>query len=242
MLALRRTLLAAFALIMALMVTLLSVACDKDSGAEITANSSTPVTAGSTSGVAATGGANLERLIRAMGKPYPDGDPRYLSSNAYDYTKDNPAFDAIVAMGYDALPGLEKSLTEMGLRDYLACIAIEKITRCDLKQLKQFAWDDAGRFLVQWNWYLEQMPLVVEKIVTSGDPPQAKARQIAELGAPAVPYVVEHAESVDEQDGSEMTETLATLLLDAKPALTVDEFGNLNADTIGKLKAYVEDR
>ena len=72
--------------------------------------------------------------------------------------------------------------------------------------------------------------------------PAAQAAEIAKLGAPAVPYVVERAESLDEQDGSEMATTLGALLEGAEPASTVDEFGEVNAQAIAKLKVYVEAR
>ncbi len=65
------------------------------------------------------------------------------SSNPYDYVVDNANFEAIVALGLDALPILEQGLHATDaddLREYIMCIAIEEIARCDLKQFEEFAW------------------------------------------------------------------------------------------------------
>ncbi|MBN1629370.1 MAG: hypothetical protein JW990_06390 [Thermoleophilia bacterium] len=182
-------------------------------------------------------------LIQTMSKPYPEDDGRYLSSNPYDYTKDNPAFDQIVALGYDALDPLEAYLPDhAGLDGYLVCIAIEKIMRCDLKQFGEFTWADAISFRTQWSEYLAEMPSLVDEVLARELSPAARAAQIATLGAPAVPYLVEHAESLDEQDGTEIATTLGALLENAEPASTVEEFGEVNAQAIAQLKVYVEAR
>jgi hypothetical protein len=185
----------------------------------------------------------LSALIKQMVKPYPEGDSRYLSSNPYDYIKDNPAFDAIVAMGYDALPVLEADLTAGGLGNYLDCIAIERITKCDLKQFGQFAWADATSFRTQWNKYLVEMPSMVlaSFALSSYYPP--KPLGIERLGAPAVPYVIDRAlQHPGVANPSEVLHTLQTLLLDAKPATTIAEFAELNRVAIEKLRAYIENR
>jgi hypothetical protein len=223
------------AVLVLVLATLALAACDEP----------TPAGAGDGSSVTVAADDGLRDLIEAMAKPYPPGDARYLSSNAYDYTRDNPAFDATVAKGYDALPGLEEYLrTEnpRGLDGYLICIAMEKITRCDLKQFEQFAWADAGGFQVQWNRYLEQMPPLVDAALKSGKSPEDQAQEIAKLGAPAVPYVVDHADSIVAAGGSDMAEALAAILRDAKPGNTVEKFGDNNSDAIAQLRSYVENR
>lgn len=191
------------------------------------------------------GGADLGALIEAMDALYPEGDPRKFSSNPYDYVCGNPAFDSIVAMGYEALPGLDEHLRSNntgGLRDYLVCVAIETITRCDLKQFEDFAWADSPSFAGGWNHYLERMPSLVAGILEGDMSPRAQAGEIRKLGAPAVPYVVEYADRPDEQHGSEITAALGIMLLDAEPAVTVARFKELNADAVATLRAYVEGR
>ena len=185
---------------------------------------------------------DLGVLIKQMAAPYPDGDSRYVSSNPYDYTKDNPAFDAIVARGYDALPGLEADLTAGGLGNYLDCIAIEKITKCDLKEFTQYAWGDAISFRTQWNSYLKQMPSAVMTAFALSSYAPPKPIGLEKLGAPAVPYVIDQAKRTGVWNESEVVGTLQSLLLNARPAATIAEFAQFNATTIEKLRAYVENR
>lgn len=165
------------------------------------------------------------------------------SSNPYDYVVDNANFEAIVALGLDALPILEQGLHATdadGLREYIMCIAIEEIARCDLKQFEEFAWDRAQVFKEKWNNYLKDMPTRVGQIIDGGQDLRAQADQIAELGAPALPYVVERAEAIDRGNGHAIVAALEKSLVEAKPATTVCEFAEKNADSIQKLKSYVE--
>jgi hypothetical protein len=205
----------------------------------------TPPNAGTGGSGTIAAGGDLGGLIASMARPYPPGDARYLSSNAYDYTRDNPAFDAVVAEGYGVLQGLEDYLIDKdarGLDGYLVCIAIERITRCDLKQFEEFTWADAGRFQVQWNKYLEQMPSLVDGVLGSGVSLEDQAKEIVKLGAPAVPFLVDHADSIDEDDGNEIAEALAAIVPDAEPGDTVEEFSDNNKGAISQLRAYIENR
>ena len=210
-------------------------------GAVTTVATAAPAS-GTTSQTAAPAPAEVAALIEQMAKPYPEGDPRYLSSNPYDYTKGNPAFDAIVALGYDALEALEADLTAGGLGNYLDCIAIETITRCDLKQFPQFMWADARTFATQWNSYLKQMPSLVEGafMLSSYYPP--KPVGIESLGAPAVPYVIDMAARTGVAKEGEVVATLHSLLAGSMPAATIAEFAQVNRAAIEKLRAYVENR
>lgn len=233
--------------VLGLAVLLSLAACRSAEGqTETTTRATTVATAApassTTSQTAAPAPTDLGALIEQMAKPYPDGDPRYVSSNPYDYTKGNPAFDAIVAMGYDALAGLEADLTAGGLGNYLDCIAIETITRCDLKQFPQFMWADARTFATQWNSYLKQLPSLVEGafMLSSYHPP--KPVGIENLGAPAVPYVITTAARMGVANESEVVATLHSLLTGSMPATTMAEFAQLNRVAIERLRAYVEDR
>lgn len=188
---------------------------------------------------------HLRALIKALPTPYPPGDDRYLSSNAYDYLDDNPAFDEIVAMGYDVLPGLQEHLattTTAGLGDYLVCVAIETITRCDLKQFEIFAWADSRTFKEQWDRYLREVPSLVKDIIECDLCARVQGSEIAKLGAPAVPYVVEYADLLDSQYGSEVPGVLSTVTIGSVPTATVAEFRDKNAGIIEVLRTYVEDR
>jgi len=193
----------------------------------------------------------LQELIAALPTPYPADDVRYASSNPYDYLEDNPAFDEIVAMGYDALPGLDRHLATTataGLGDYLVCAAIESITRCDLKQVEGFAWADSRTFWGRWNQYLKRMPTLVDEILERDPSFWIQGEEIVKLGAPAVPYVVEYADRIDEQQDSgipvllRIPALLSTLVPGSEQAATVAEFKARNAEVIDQLKSYVEDR
>jgi hypothetical protein len=168
-----------------------------------------------------------------------------MSSNPYDYIKDNPSFDAIVALGVDALPVLEQGLRateESGLREYIMCVAIERIAGCDLKQFGDSAWDRAEVFKAKWNDYLKGMPARVKQIMESGHDLQALADQIAKLGAPAVPYVVQYAGSIDKGNDRAMAQALGRSLAESEAGATVGEFAGKNAGLVEKLKTYVENR
>ncbi len=78
------------------------------------------------------------------------------------------------------------------------------------------------------------------QIIDGGQGLRAQADQIAELGAPALPYVVERAEAVDRGNGHAIVAALEKSLVEAKPATTVRGFAEKNADSIQKLKSYVE--
>ena len=70
-----------------------------------------------------------------------------LSSNPYDYAKDNEYFQNIVDMGYPALSLIEETISKSqnnGLREYLLAIAAEEIAKVNLKT------DDAGNNY-QWE-------------------------------------------------------------------------------------------
>ncbi len=165
-----------------------------------------------------------------------------LSSNPYDYTIDNPQFDTLVSIGYDALPALEAELNSSansGLREYMICIAIEKITGCDLKQFGDSQWDTARAFRDKWPVYLRSMPGRVKDILASKASAGEKDRQIAQLGAPAIPFVIDNISLVDEADDAEMAATLAGAMGGSARADTVGEFATRNASEIRKLRSYV---
>lgn len=188
---------------------------------------------------------HLRALIQALPTPYPAGDDRYLSSNAYDYLDENRAFEEIVALGYDALPGLEEHLATTataGLGDYLVCVAIETIMRCDLKRLEDYTWADSRVFAERWDRYLREVPSRVEEIIQCDLCARVQGSEIAKLGAAAVPYVVEYAETLDAQYGSEIPGVLSTVTLGSTPTTTVAEFREKNREIIEALRAYVEDR
>ena len=63
-----------------------------------------------------------------------------MSSNPYEYVKNNSYYDRLVSKGISILPILEKKINENqygdGLLGYITAIAIEDITECNLKEDK----------------------------------------------------------------------------------------------------------
>lgn len=192
--------------------------------------------------VAAEVDNNLAAMMAGIDK---DDSATGLSSNPYDYIMDNPNFDAIVALGYDALPALEQALraTEAdGLREYIICIAIEQISSCDLKQIADSEWDRAQVFRQKWDDYLKEMPARVLQIMEGELSAESKVREITALGAPAIPYAVDYADVLDEEVGAEAARAFSAVLAEGKSADTVGELTAANADVIKQLRAYVESR
>ncbi|MHB8172701.1 MAG: hypothetical protein ACYDG6_14425 [Thermincolia bacterium] len=188
---------------------------------------------------------NLDKLMQDIDNKDSKNPELYLSSNPYDYIKDNPHYNEIIKIGYDALPVLEDELKKTnasGLREYILSIAIEEITKSDLKQFESYQWDRAENFKLKWNQYLKDIPTNVEKIIKSDNPPKKKEKEIEKLGATAVPYVVQYAESIDQETNSEMASILSKMVTNGNVSKTVDEFNNKNKDTIQKLQKYVETR
>ncbi len=166
-----------------------------------------------------------------------------LSSNPYDYVKDNPEYREIVALGYDALPALEAALNdseEDGLREYMICIAIEEITNCDLKQFGDSRWQDTVGFRSQWPAYLERIPDRTRDILSSNMNPDDKTKAIRQLGAPAVPYVADNAGLLSDAESAALAPTIGELLEGGRGGASVREVARLNAARIRELRAYVE--
>lgn len=190
---------------------------------------------------------NLDKITGQIDKNDGTDSIRYLSSssNPYDYTKDNPYYDELISAGYDVLPVLEEKLnnsSESGLREYIMCIAIEEIAGCNLKQFEDSQWDSAKNFKLKWDQYLKEVPVKVENILKSSKSPEEKEQEIAELGSPAIPYVIRHVNLIDKETNSKLSNMMSRLIKNGKPAKTVTEFKKNNEEIIQKLQEYVENR
>lgn len=165
-----------------------------------------------------------------------------ISSNPYDYTVGNAEYAKLVAMGYGALPALESELdrsADSGLREYLICIAIEEITQCNLKQFGDSNWETASTFKVKWPKYLASMPTRVNGILTSNLSAEDKGARISQLGAPAVPFVIDDAGLLSDTERSAVTNALAGITRGSRMDTTLRGFADHNADQIASLRAYV---
>ncbi len=116
-----------------------------------------------------------------------NGQPLYMSANPYDYTLDNEEYDKLVAMGpgaLDALCVLQKNAAAYGSLDrYILAIAIEEITKIDLKYSTQFFWEDADTFADAWARFSAQAEADVQSVLQDASlTVSEKTRQICFYG------------------------------------------------------------
>lgn len=193
--------------------------------------------------MAADVGARIDKMMEPTALDSGGSAMGGLSSNPYDYVKENPEYRKIVALGYRALPALEVALNESedsGLREYMICIAIEEITNCDLKRFGDSRWEAADGFKVEWPTYLESVPDRTRDIMSSKMTLDEKREELTKLGAPAVPYVVDNAGLLSISEDKEMALTVGRLLRTGTTAATVRDSASQNAGMIRELRSYVE--
>ncbi|NOU64995.1 hypothetical protein GC096_13240 [Paenibacillus sp. LMG 31461] len=155
-----------------------------------------------------------------------------FSSNPYDYIKNNEDFENIVNLGNDALPYLDKKLSnskQNGLQEYITAIAMERIAKVDLKENESSTWENGKGFAAKWNLHLTSIPSSVDAILTDKQSnSDDKVRKIIKLGTPAIPFIADQIERGDDS------------LFPALIALTKGDGNNAVADeTISNKKEWV---
>ncbi|KNZ70207.1 hypothetical protein Tfer_1082 [Thermincola ferriacetica] len=146
--------------------------------------------------------AGLNNDINQMMEEVADNsaDPKIaMSSNPYDYIKNNEGFNNLVAYGFDGLPELRNKIRNSpnnGLEEYLLAIAIEKITKLNLKG-ENYGWTNAKEFSKAFDNHLKSIPNQVTNIVKSSDPDDIKIKNLIRLGTPAIPYIMDQIEAGD---------------------------------------------
>lgn len=97
----------------------------------------------------------IEESLKTEGAYLSNGMPLAMSSNPYDYVKDNAEYDKLIALGEESLDDLYKLQQDQEKYDsfqrYIIAIAIEEITKTDLKQSEEYFWMDADGFSEKWN-------------------------------------------------------------------------------------------
>lgn len=177
----------------------------------------------------------LQKNIIAL----PEMNPKLAaSSNPYDYVKDNKEYQNIVALGNAAIPALTELLNdtpENGLTEYIYAIALEQISKTDLKA--ETGWSTAKQFAKKWNVHLSQIPEKVSQIVNSDDSNAEKIQRLNKLGTPAIPFILK---SIDAGHSN---------LVPSLDYLTGGEAGNnykswydKNSDTVEKIRSFVIDK
>ena len=109
-----------------------------------------------------------------------------MSSNPYDYIKNNKYYDQIVSFGIDAVPVLEEQIESgevEGLCAYLSALAIEDITSCKIGNKPNYEWDSAPQFSTKWKEYVENISCEMESILSDENTSmQGKIKKIKDYG------------------------------------------------------------
>lgn len=124
-------------------------------------------------------------------KYYVNGLPLALSSNPYDYVSNNSEYDKLVEMGPDAIEALEAGLRNSekyaSLDRYIIAIAMEDITKIDLKRVETYEWQDANTFLSSWSNLKDVVSTEVPQIVNDKSLSEdEKCKEIAKFGILAI--------------------------------------------------------
>lgn len=169
------------------------------------------------------------------------------SSNPYDYIKENKDFDSIISLGNDAIPALHKRLSKSpndGLQEYILAIAIEQISKTDLKKKQSSQWETPKGFSKQWNKHLKELPATVDAITNSQAAPEDKINQIIELGTPAIPFILEKIETGNEELFPAVLELTknSKVSVGEKSVLNKKEWASKSKSDFINLKNYVLDQ
>lgn len=171
-----------------------------------------------------------------------------FSSSPYIYIRDNPYLDELVNYGWEIVPLLERKIdnsNENSKKEYFFAIAIEKITKTDLR--RGSGWGTGKDFIITWKYHLRLIPSRVEKIMASNLDKNIKEERLVKLGVMSIPPLLENIENND--TNIDMKEVLSRLLTEKeKKELKFSENTNLKEWTknnkyyFNKIKKYVESK
>lgn len=167
-----------------------------------------------------------------------------FSGNPYDFTKNNPYYDKIVERGIDIVPEIEeymKSSGENGYREYILAIAIEEITKVNLKG-DNYAWDRPSKFKIVFDNHVKSIPNKVKEISKSKMLKSEKNKEIEKLGTLAIPFIMDEIEG----GSDDLSEGLVLLLEGSKKVDSKDKSTKQlikdNKDKYAKIKSYVNNK
>ena len=106
------------------------------------------------------------------------------SSSPYDYI-DNRYYKNIVKLGMPVIEILEEKYEDGelgGLNAYIAGLAIQEITDCNLYEVKGVDWSNADEFFTEWDNLMEKMPTEFKGIVNSDLSNQKKLQELEKYG------------------------------------------------------------
>ena len=114
-----------------------------------------------------------------------------MSSNPYDYIKNNPYYDKIVSMGVKVLPELERHLQieGEGLDGYISALAIEEIFDRSVSSIKNNAWENGKEFESLWLVVKNDIEDDITGIITCGNTTDEIINQLNKYGTLAAPFL-----------------------------------------------------
>lgn len=178
-----------------------------------------------------------------------DNSKVQFSSNPYHYVKDNPYYEAIVSYGNEIVPILERAMDDSGksgLKEYILAIAIEEITKVDLKG-DNFGWATGKAFSVTWKYHLKLMPSRIAEIMESNIDSEMKKERLIELGTMSIPLILEYIEN-NETD-VDIKGVLSLLLSDKEKKelkfnqrIEIKEWVKVNQQYFNKMQKYVKSK
>ncbi len=111
------------------------------------------------------------KSVNGDGKYTVNGIPLGFSSNPYDSTKLSEEYKKIVSLGMDAIPKLVQLQSNHDKYDsfqrYILAIAIEEISKTDLKAFTGYSWDEADKFSQKWHTFEKEAALSVPIIINN---------------------------------------------------------------------------
>lgn len=161
-----------------------------------------------------------------------------MSSNPYDYIKNNECYDKILELGISALPELEDYLDnskQSGLVEYIVAIAIGEITGTNVNAIEEnpsyCGWATAYEFRDNWNDIKAHLSEDLENIINSESlSEEEKLDKINDYGKIAIPEIESYLGEIEKSSSSE--KNMKSFELDQD----VNNCSNLN----DKLKEFVD--
>lgn len=123
-----------------------------------------------------------------------------ISSCPYDYI-DNEYYNDIVDLGFPAVEELEEKYENgelQGLSAYIAGLAIQDITGCDMYDATGCDWSNGEEFFREWDKMVENMPDEFEEIINSDVEQEKKISEIRKYGMFGESFLA----TIDAQEGS----------------------------------------
>ncbi len=187
-----------------------------------------------TNTMAQTLNANITNMMNNIESGASSDLKTQLSSNPYDYAKNNVHFDKIVNIGPSVLPLIEDYINKssnLGLTEYLLAIAAEKIAKVDLKSDNagdKYGWTTGKEFAEAFDKHLKKIPSSVDSILSSGETQNGKIDDLEKLGIPAIPYVIDKFDL----GNPEQQQVIASVLYDLQKDSSLAKFESKNIDDV----------